>query len=52
MCGRAREKEGDWKGEGEGIGQREEREGPRSVQSRKIGWEKGERVKKCLVPRP
>ena len=48
MCSRVREKEG--RREGEGVGQREEREGSRSVQSRKMGWEK--EVGKCLVPRP
>ena len=37
---------------GEGFGQQEKREGSRSVQSRKMGWEKGEGVRKCQVPRP
>ena len=51
MCGRAREKEEERR-EGEGVGQWEEREGPRSIKSRKMSWEKGEGVGKCLEPRP
>ena len=38
--------------EGEGAGKPEEREDSRSVQSTKMGWEKGEEIGKCLVPRP
>ena len=44
--------QGEGEGGGEGVGQWEEREGSRSVQSRKMGWEKGEGGQKCLVPRP
>ena len=51
MRGRAREKD-EGRREGERVGQWEEREGSRSIQSRKMGWEKGEGVGKCLVPRP
>ena len=49
MCGRARVKE-EGRREGEGVGQQEEREGSRSVQSRKMGWEKGEGAGSAWCP--